>query len=75
MASEKKGPNIFVRIWKAIVKFFRDSVAEVKKVVWPSKKQVLNNTAVVLVVCIISGAALFAVDSVFALLMRLVIGA
>ena len=75
MASEKKGPNIFVRIWKAIVKFFRDSVAEVKKVVWPSKKQVLNNTAVVLVVFIISGAALFAVDSVFALLMRLVIGA
>ncbi len=74
-AKAKKGPNIFVRIGRAIAKFFRDSVAEVKKVVWPSKKQVLNNTAVVLVVCIISGAALFAVDSVFALLMRLLIHA
>ncbi len=75
MANEKKKPNIFKRIFGAIGKFFKDTVAEVKKVVWPSKKQVINNTAVVLVVCILSGAALFAVDTVFALLMRLLIGA
>ena len=74
MANEKK-PNIFKRVFGAIGKFFRDLVSEVKKVVWPSKKQVINNTAVVLVLCIISGAALFAVDSIFAALIQLLVHA
>lgn len=75
MAKDEKKPNIFVRAGRAIAKFFRDTVSEVKKVVWPSKKQVLNNTAVVLAVCVICGAVLFGVDSVFALLMRLLVKA
>ena len=74
MANEKKG-NIFKRVFGAIGKFFRDLVSEVKKVVWPSKKQVLNNTSVVLVLCVICGAALFAIDSIFAALVQLLIHA
>ena len=57
-----------------IVKFFKDLISEVKKVVWPSKKQRLNNSAIVLAVCILSGIALFIVDSVFGLLLNLVVG-
>ena len=75
MANEKKQANIFARIGRAIAKFFKDLASEVKKVVWPSKKQVLNNTVVVLTVCILSGAALFVVDSVFAFLVKLLVGA
>ncbi len=56
------------------VKFFKDLISEVKKVVWPSKKQLLNNSAIVLAVCILSGIALFIVDSVFGLLLNLVVG-
>ena len=74
MANEKK-PNVFKRVFGAIGKFFRDLVSEVKKVVWPSKKQVINNTAVVLVVCIICGIALFAIDSAFAALVQLLVHA
>ena len=55
-----------------IVKFFKDLVSETKKVVWPGKKQVLNNTAVVLAVCVLSGALLFAIDTVFAELLKLI---
>lgn len=58
----------------AVVKFFKDLISEVKKVVWPDKKQVVNNTLVVLTVCFLSGVALFAVDSVFGLLLRLITG-
>lgn len=58
-----------MKFFKAIAKFFRDLAAEVKKVVWPSKKQVINNTVVVLVVCAISGAGLFVVNTVFGLLL------
>ena len=34
--------------FKRIAKFFRDMKGEVKKVVWPSRKQVLNHTLVVI---------------------------
>ncbi len=56
----------------AVGKFFRDLIAETKKVVWPSKKQVVNNTLVVLAVCLVSGVALFVVDTIFGLLLRLI---
>ena len=51
---------------KGIVKYFKDARSEFKKVVWPSKKQVLNNTGVVLAVCALSGAILFVLDAIFA---------
>lgn len=57
-----------------VVKFFKDLVSETKKVVWPSKKQVLNNTGVVLVVCILCGAGLFCTDWVLSLIMKLLTG-
>ncbi len=75
MAKDEKKPNIFKRVFGAIGKFFRDLVAEVKKVTWPSGKQVVNNTAVVLAMCIICGAALFAIDSAFAALIQLLVHA
>ena len=53
MAEEKKKnakPGFFSRVSK----FFTDLRGEIKKVVWPTKKQVLNNTVVVLVMVIIS---------------------
>ncbi|MCD7784219.1 MAG: preprotein translocase subunit SecE [Oscillospiraceae bacterium] len=78
MADEKvkveKKPKKKVKKPNRIVKFVRDLISEVKKVVWPSRKQVLNNTGVVLAVCVICGAALFAVDSIFGLLLQLVTG-
>lgn len=41
---KEKSPGIFTRIKR----FFADMRGEMKKVVWPSKKQVLNNTAIVI---------------------------
>lgn len=51
-----KKPNRFI-------KFFKDLKSELKKVVWPSRKQVVNNTGVVLTVMIIVGLFLTAIDS------------
>ncbi len=42
--------------------FFREVVAEFKKVSWPSRFQVVNSTAVVLVVVGVIGFFLFLVD-------------
>ena len=53
------------RFFKNIAKFFRDTRSEMKKVVWPNKKQVINNTLVVLVVVLIAAIDLVALDALF----------
>lgn len=55
MAETNKKPNFFVRIGKRLAKWFREMKSELKKVVWPSGKQLLNNTLVVLVSVLIVG--------------------
>ena len=55
MAEANKKPNFFVRTGKKIAKWFREMKSELKKVVWPSGKQLLNNTLVVLATVLIVG--------------------
>ena len=58
-----------------IAKFFTDIRGELKKVVWPSKKDVKNNTLVVLVVVAIAVVSLIVLDTAFGGVMRLIVGA
>ena len=67
---EKKSGGFF----KNIGKFFRYVAAEMKKIAWPTKKQVLNNTWVVIVVVVIAGLFIFGLDSLFGLVLKLVLG-
>ena len=46
-----------------IRKYFKELRAELKKVVWPTRQQVVNNTGVVLVVMSVVGLFLCAVDT------------
>lgn len=50
-----------------IKKYFRDLKSEIKKVVWPSREKVTNNTGVVLGVIVACGLALFGIDNLLAL--------
>lgn len=61
--TKRKKPN-------PVVKYFKDLKSEFKKVVWPSKKTVLNNTGAVLASMIVSGLAIWGIDSGFAALLR-----
>ena len=45
--------------------FFKDFKAELKKVIWPTPKQLLNNTTAVISIVIITGIIVFALDVVF----------
>ncbi|MBE6928158.1 MAG: preprotein translocase subunit SecE [Ruminococcaceae bacterium] len=60
-ATNKK-PNFFVRTGRRIAKWFREMKSELKKVVWPTGKQLLNNTLIVLGAVIVFGVLLFAFD-------------
>ena len=46
-----------------IKRWFKELKSEMKKVVWPTKKKVLNNTGIVMTVMAFMGLFLFAVDS------------
>ena len=52
---DKKAPKDGVKQPNKVVKYFKDLRSEFKKVVWPTKKQVVNNTLVVLVTMIVVG--------------------
>ena len=48
--------------------FFKDFKAELKKVIWPTPKQVVNNTIAVVVIVLITAAIVFVLDVVFDLI-------
>ncbi len=45
--------------------FFKDFKAELKKVSWPTPKQLVNNTIAVITIVIITAVIVFALDIVF----------
>ncbi len=50
-----------------ISRFFKDLRGETKKVVWPSKKQVKNNTLVVLGFMVVASIFVWGLDALFSL--------
>ena len=53
-----KKPGIFARIGK----WFKELKSELKKVQWPTKKQTINNTVIVIICCIIVGICIWLFD-------------
>ena len=59
----------------AIVRYFKDTRAEVAKVTWPTREEGLRLTWIVFVVTVISAIALFGIDSLFAAIIGFLIRA
>ena len=62
--AEAKKKNWFARAWGAICRYFRELRSELKKVVWPTPKQVLKNTLIVLACVIFVGVFIWLFDFV-----------
>ena len=45
--------------------FFKDFKAELKKVIWPTPKQLVNNTVAVITIVLITAAIVFVLDVIF----------
>ena len=58
----KKDGSAFSRAGKAIKKFFKDFVGTCKKIVWPTGKQVIKNSLVVLATIIVIGGIVALID-------------
>lgn len=68
--SSKDKKNSFGR---KVVKYFKDLKSEFKKVVWPTKKQVFNNTLVVLAFSGLLMLFIFGLDTGLLALLRLIL--
>ena len=55
-------------------RFFLDQRSEMKKIVWPSKKQVKNNTAIVLAFVALSAVLVGGFDYLLGMLVNLLLG-
>lgn len=65
MAKDTKKSNKDVKNKKH---FFKDFKAELKKVIWPTPKQLANKTLAVVVIVLITAAIVFVLDVVFDIL-------
>lgn len=45
--------------------FFKDFKAELKRVIWPTPKQLVNNTVAVITIVLITAVIVFALDVIF----------
>ena len=52
------------------VRFIKESIAELKKVEWPTQHKVVSGTAVVLVACVLVGTFLWVNDRVWTYLVQ-----
>ena len=48
-----------------ITRFMRETKVELKKVTWPTKQELIANTAVVLIAVVICAALIWVIDSFF----------
>ena len=64
-----KKVGFFRRIGNSI----KATKSEFKKVVWPTKKQLINNTLIVLAALIVIGLIIFGLDKLFTFLATLVV--
>lgn len=61
---KKKEGNFFKRTGNRIAHWFREMRAELKKVIWPTRSQMVNNCTVVLVSIIVSAIVIWGFDQV-----------
>ena len=62
--AEAKKENWFKRTWVKVCKYFRELKSELKKVVWPTPKQVAKNTLIVICCVLAVGVFIWLFDAV-----------
>ena len=68
LASKNQKLSIIAKVKK----FFREMIAEIKKIVWPSPKSVARNSVIVLIICAMLGAFIWIIDYLLGLLLNFI---
>jgi preprotein translocase subunit SecE len=74
-ASKKSDETpVAIAWWRSARQYLREVGYEMRKVVWPSRKETIGSTSVVLVIVLITGVFLGLVDMLLSRIMRLFVG-
>lgn len=65
MADKQKKDNFFKRAAHAIAGGAKSTKSEIKKISWPTRKQLFNNTVIVIACILVVGVFIFILDTVF----------
>ena len=68
MADNKEKVGFFASMKKRFIEI----KGEMKKIVWPTKSQIVNNTLVVIAVSLIAAVLIFGLDTIFGLVNQLI---
>ena len=68
MADKKEKVGFFASMKKRFIEI----KGEMKKIVWPTKSQIVNNTLVVIAVSLIAAVLIFGLDTIFGLVNQLI---
>ena len=69
-----KKENFFKRLWKKLVKLCKDTVGEMKKVVWTPKNELKKNTKLVIVTVVAIGVVIAVFDVACSYLINTIAG-
>ncbi len=70
MAEQKEKEKLSKRAGR----FIKEIRIEIKKVIWPTKQQLINNTLIVFAACLLLGAVVWIADAGLGFLFGLVFG-
>jgi preprotein translocase subunit SecE len=73
--AEVKKENIFKRAWHGVCRYFRELKSELKKVSWPTPKQVVKNTLIVVACVLVVGVFIWMFDFVAGVGINALLGA
>lgn len=71
-AKEEEKQGFLSRVSTGIRRYFSETIGELKKVNWPSRKEATNLTIVVLIVLVVMSVYLGLLDVIFSQLMGLI---
>ena len=74
MSEKAANKNFFSKAGEVIMNFFRGTKAELKRVIWPTRKEIANNTVIVITTVIIVGVIIWALGLLFHYLVRIIVG-
>jgi preprotein translocase subunit SecE len=74
LKSARHEMNFFQRFWFKIQKFFQETIGELRKVSWPSRREAIRLTEIVLIVIFVMAIFLGGLDWLYAKFFGIILG-
>jgi preprotein translocase subunit SecE len=74
MRSARQEMNFFQRFWFKVQRFFQETIGELRKVSWPTRREAIRLTWIVIGVIIVMAAFLGGLDFIYSRLFAIILG-